>query len=116
ALILGFFLLYVRLEWKEDLHAVFPTLTFFDLAGLASATLAAALVIAAAAKMKSSRLKAYELFKEAVLVQILLVQVFLFYRAQMLAILGLAGNICVLLVLFYMIRQEVSANGGTGAG
>lgn len=116
ALILGFFLLYVRLEWKEDLHAVFPTLTFFDLAGLASATLAAALVIAAAAKMKSNRLKAYELFKEAVLVQILLVQVFLFYRAQMLAILGLAGNICVLLVLFYMIRQEASANNGSGTG
>jgi hypothetical protein len=110
ALALGFFLLYVKLEWKLDLHAIFPTLTFFDLAGLASATLAAVLVIAAAAKMPSSRLKAYQLFKEAVLVQIFLVQVFLFYRAQLLALLGLAGNICVLFVLYYMIRQENAAN------
>jgi hypothetical protein len=116
AIMIGLFLLYIKLEWKEDLHAVFPTLTFFDLAGLASATLAAALVIAAAVKMKSCRLEAYELFKKAVLVQILLVQVFLFYRAQMLAILGLAGNIWVLLVLFYMIRQENAANGQSNAG
>jgi hypothetical protein len=44
-------------------------------------------------------------------VQIFLVQVFLFYRIQFLAILGLAGNICVLFVLYYMIRQEKAANG-----
>jgi hypothetical protein len=61
--------------------------------------------------MRKSRLEAYQLFKNAVLVQIFLVQVFLFYRAQILALLGLAGNICVLLVLYYMIRQEKAANG-----
>lgn len=106
ALGLDLFLLYVKLEWSVDLHTIFPTLSFFDLAGLLSATLAAALVIAAALNMQKSRLKAYELFKDAVLVQIFLVQVFLFYRAQLLALLGLAGNICVLFVLYYMIRQE----------
>ena len=111
ALAMGFFLLYAKLELNVDLHTIFPTLSFFDLAGLLSATLAAALVIAAAIKIKNSRLKAYELFKDAVLVQIFLVQVFLFYRAQFLAILGLAGNICVLFVLYYMIRQEKAANG-----
>ena len=111
ALGLDFFLLYVKLEWREDLHTVFPTLSFFDLAGLLSATLAAALVIAAAIRIRSNRLQSYLLFKDAVLVQIFLVQVFLFYRAQFLAILGLAGNICVLFVLYYMIRQEKAANG-----
>ena len=116
AIALGFFLLYIKLEWREDLHAVFPTLTFFDLAGLASALLAAALVMGAAARMKSSRLDAYQLFRKAVLVQIFLVQVFLFYRAQLLALLGLAGNICVLLVLYYVIRQEGMASGGNGNG
>jgi hypothetical protein len=95
----------------EDLHTVFPTLSFFDLAGLLSATLAAALVFAAAIRIRSNRLQSYLLFKDAVLVQIFLVQVFLFYRAQFLAILGLAGNICVLFVLYYMIRQEKAANG-----
>jgi hypothetical protein len=111
ALGMDFFLLYVKLEWMEDLHTVFPTLSFFDLAGLLSATLAAALVIAAAIRIRRNRMQSYLLFKDAVLVQIFLVQVFLFYRAQFLAILGLAGNICVLFVLYYMIRQEKAANG-----
>ena len=111
ALGLDFFLLYVKLEMMVDLHTIFPTLSLFDLAGLLSATLAAALVFAAVIKIKSSRLQSYLLFKDAVLVQIFLVQVFLFYRAQFLALLGLAGNICVLFVLYYMIRQEKAANG-----
>ncbi|MDD4161540.1 MAG: hypothetical protein PHW87_03580 [Methanothrix sp.] len=111
ALGLDFFLLYVKLKWMMDLHTIFPTLSLFDLVGLLSATLAAALVIAAAIKIESNRMQSYLLFKDAVLVQIFLVQVFLFYRAQFLALLGLAGNICVLFVLDYMIRQEKAANG-----
>ena len=113
ALGLDFFLLYAKLRWRVDLHTIFPTLSFFDLAGLASATLASAFVIYAIIKMRSHRLEAYQLFKHAVLVQIFMVQVFLFYKAQLLALLGLAGNICVLLLLNYMIRQEV--NGERGA-
>ncbi len=108
-LALASFLLYARLEWRADLHTIFPTLSFLDLAGLASATLAAAFVIAGIMKMRSSRLEAFHLFKIAVLIQIFLVQVFLFYKAQFLAVLGLAGDICILTVLYYMIRQEKAA-------
>ncbi len=111
ALALDSFLLYVKLWWRDDLHNVFPLLTFSDLIGLASATLAASIVIAAIMKMRKNRLMGYKLFKDAVLVQIFLVQVFLFYKAQFLAFLGLAGNICVLLVLYYMIQQEKAAQG-----
>jgi hypothetical protein len=110
ALALDILLLYAKLRWRIDLHALFPSMSFIDLAGLASATLAAILVVAAILKLQKDRLKAYQLFKNAVLIQILLVQVFLFYRAQFLALLGLAGNICVLLVLFYMIDQEKDSN------
>lgn len=110
-LALALFLLYAKLRWRVDLHTIFPTLTFSDLAGLASATLAAAFVLAAIMRMRSSRLQAFQLFKNAVLVQIFLFQVFLFYRAQFLAVLGLAGNICVLLVLYYMISQERGTHG-----
>lgn len=116
ALALGLFLLYAKVHWQVDLQSIFPSLSFFDLAGLFSATLAAALVAAAAIKMQSDHLKGYELFKEAVLVQIFLVQVFLFYKVQFLGLLGLAGNILVLLVLQYMIRQEKAAGVGSGAG
>ncbi len=110
ALGLDFFLLYAKLRWRVDLHTIFPTLSFFDLAGLASATLAAALVIYAVILIQSSRLEAYRVFKNAVLVQIFIVQVFLFYKAELLGLLGLAGNICVLLALNYMIRQETNAS------
>jgi len=111
ALALGLFMLYIKLLWREDLHTVFPTLTLSDQIGLVSATLAAAIVIVAVMKMQSSRLQGYRLFKDAVLVQILLVQVFVFYRAQFLAFLGLLGNLCVLMVLHYMIQQEKAEPG-----
>jgi hypothetical protein len=111
ALALDFFMLYVKLFWREDLHAIFPTLTLSDQIGLASATLAAAIVIIAITKLQSSRLEGYLLFKDAVLVQILLVQVFVFYRAQFLAFLGLVGNLGVLMVLNYMIQQEKAEQG-----
>jgi hypothetical protein len=114
ALGLSFFLLYAKLRWRLDLHTIFPTLSFLDLAGLASATLAAALVIYAVTKIRSRRLEAYRFLKNAIMVQIFMVQVFLFYRAQLLALLGLAGNICVLLILNYMIQQEANAGKGVG--
>lgn len=106
ALVLDIAMLYIKLLWRQNLHEVFPTLTVSDQIGLVSATLSAAITILAILKFRDDRLKGYLLFKNAVLVQILLVQVFLFYRAQFLAFLGLLGNLCVLLVLNYMIMQE----------
>jgi hypothetical protein len=106
ALVLDIFMLYIKLLWRQNLHEVFPTLTVSDQIGLVSATLSAAIAIVAILKFRNDRLKGYLLFKNAVLVQILLVQVFVFYRAQFLAVLGLVGNLCVLLVLNYMILQE----------
>jgi hypothetical protein len=109
ALAVDLLLLYAKLRWRIDLNILFPTLSFVDQIGLASATIAALIVIAGVIKMRFSRLEAYRLLKNAVLVQIFLVQVFLFYHAQFLALLGLAGNLCVLLVLYYMINQENAA-------
>ncbi len=106
ALVLDVTMLYIKLLWRQNLHEVFPTLSVSDQIGLVSATLSAAITILAILKFRDDRLKGYLLFKNAVLVQIFLVQVFLFYRAQFLAFLGLLGNLCVLLVLNYMIMQE----------
>lgn len=102
------FLLYAKLMLGASLLEM---LTVSDMAGLASATLAAAFVIAGITRLKRSRPEAFRLFKNGMLIQILLVQVFQFYRTQLLALEGLAGNILVLLVLDYMIRQEISAQG-----
>jgi hypothetical protein len=109
---LDFMLIYLRLNSGKGLDAIFPSLSFFDLAGLAAATLSSTLVIYAILKMKSSRLEAYRIFKNAILVQIFIVQVILFYLTQFIALLGLAGNICILLVLNYMIIQETNSSRG----
>lgn len=103
-------LIYLRLNLERGLHAIFPDLSFFDLAGLGAATLSSAMVIYAIMKMKSSRLEAYRMLKSAILVQIFIVQVILFYWAELPALLGLVGNICVLLVLNYMILQETNGS------
>lgn len=108
-------LLYLKLHWNSDMSAVlpdgFPVQSFSDLAVLASATLAALLVLVGITKIRSNRIAGYQLFRNAILVQIFLSQVFLFYKEQLLALIGLAGNILMLLVLRYMINQEMAAIG-----
>lgn len=107
---LDILLIYIRMNSERGLAIISPSLSFFDLAGLAAATLSSGLVIYAIIKMKSSRLESYRIFKNAILVQIFIVQVILFYLTEFLALLGLAGNICVLLVLNYMIHQETNVS------
>jgi hypothetical protein len=113
ALALDAFLLYAKLHWELNLSAA---VGFADIAELGSATLAAAMFLAGIWMIRRSRRRGYQLFKGAVLIQIFLVQVFLFYDAQLFALLGLAGNICVLLVLNYMISQERAGRGEAQMG
>ncbi|VVB72675.1 Uncharacterised protein [uncultured archaeon] len=113
-LLLLIFVIYAGLGGWTDLEAIFSYISFVDLAGLASATLAAVFAVIGIFKIQSDRLVAYQFFKNAVLIQIFLLQVFLFYIAQLPAILGLAGDICVLLVLHYMIRQEAASREANG--
>ena len=107
-----FLLIYVRLYAEGDLNAIFTNLSFFDMASLAAASLSSIMVIFAIIRMKKSRLEAYRIFKNAILVQIFIVQVIRFYQSELSALLGLAGNICILLVLNYMIIQETNASQG----
>ncbi len=104
-------LVYIKLYWSDHLPPAIPVLSFTDLAGLTSATLAAVMVIAGISRIHSNRLVAYQFFRNGILIQIFLVQVFLFYKEQLTALLGLVVNILVLLVLHYMIRQESAASG-----
>lgn len=108
----GFLLIYVRLYVEGDLNSIFTNLSFFDLASLATASLSSIMVIFAVIRMKKSRLEAYRIFKNAILVQIFIVQVIRFYQSEFSALLGLAGNIGILLVLNYMIIQETNASQG----
>lgn len=53
-----------------------------------------------------SRLRGYYWLQRSVLVSVLLTQVFMFYREQFSAVLGLLINISLLVILDLMIRQE----------
>jgi len=68
--------------------------------------LAAVLVLAGLACLRRERLVAYGYFKNAVLVHIFFVQVFVFFKIELLGLLGLAVNLLTLAVLRYMISNE----------
>jgi hypothetical protein len=85
-----------------------PALSFTEIGGMASDAIAAAFVASGVIKIRSSRLDAYNAFKRAVLVQIFLSQVFVFYKEQFWALVGLSLNILMLLALKYMISQEIT--------
>ena len=53
-----------------------------------------------------SRLRAYAIFRLAILVSIFFTQVFSFYEHQLLALVGLIGDILILIALRYMIEHE----------
>lgn len=80
--------------------------SFSDFAQLSSSTISAVLIIIGIALMRTFRLGAYFMFRRAILVSILLTRVFSFYEYQFFALLGLAGDVIVLIAIRYMIRQE----------
>jgi hypothetical protein len=87
-------------------HRALPTLSFFEWADLISSVVPALLVLVGIARLRRSRLEAYETFKRAVLIIIFVTQFFTFYHQQLLAVIGLFGNIVIWLTLRGMIHQE----------
>lgn len=83
-----------------------PRLNFTQWAEIIFPAISGILVIKGVLTMRSSRLQAYRLFRQSVLVTIFLSQVFYFYSNQLSAMVGLIGNLIILLVLRYMINQE----------
>jgi hypothetical protein len=83
-----------------------------DLSGLEIAQLVASgvsgvfVLLGVARVARGARLAAYQMFERAILVSILLVQVFSFYAEQFAALVELAGNLVLLLLVRSMIRLE----------
>ena len=95
----------------EDLRAIFdgsPTYGEELLIGqVASAIAAGGLVIYGLTKLVDSKLDAFEQFRRATLINIYLTQFFVFIRIQFDALPGLLLNIILLLMINYVIRQEI---------
>ncbi|HUU36680.1 MAG TPA: hypothetical protein VMW46_00570 [Candidatus Desulfaltia sp.] len=82
------------------------TLTFVDWAELASSVISAAFVFLGILFLPRNRLLALGMFERAVLVSIFLTQVFVFYKEQFGALLGLIINLLILAALRFMIEKE----------
>jgi len=88
----------------------FSDISFFEVGELISSAVAGLLVVAGIIQMRRSRLAAYHFFRSAVLVSIFLVNVLLFFREELGALAGLAGNIVLLGILDYVMREEGTIN------
>jgi hypothetical protein len=92
--------------WLTRVAVIDPGLDFLDGAQLVTSLLSGVFVGLGIFALRASRLRAYEMFRRSVLVTIFLTQVFLFYREEFSALLGLLFNILLLLALELMIRRE----------
>jgi len=91
--------------------------TLVDWAQLASALLSALFVALGVYHFRSSRLQGYRMFHRSILVSVFLTQVFMFYRDQWAALVGLTFNLVLLAALNFAIQQEaVRAPARHGAG
>jgi hypothetical protein len=77
-----------------------------DWAQLGSSLLSGVFVALGVVAIRRSRLVAFRMFQRSILVSIFLTQVFIFYREQWSALLGLGFNIAVFLGLRFMIERE----------
>ncbi|HEY2593666.1 MAG TPA: hypothetical protein VGK33_07175 [Chloroflexota bacterium] len=76
-------------------------------ATLVSSSAALACALVGMAFLPRSRLEAYRWFERSVLISVFFTQVFLFWDAQLAALGGLAWYLVLLVVLRYLIRQEM---------
>lgn len=84
----------------------FSSLSFIEGGELLFSAISGLLVLAGIFQMRRSRLAAFQLFRYAVLVSIFLTNVLLFFEEELGALLGLGGNIVLLEILNYIIREE----------
>ncbi len=84
-----------------------PPITLNEFGGAISALIAGAFVALGILKMRHDRLEAYRLFRASILIQIFLVEIFVFLDEEFAGLTKLATDIGVLLVLRYMISQEM---------
>jgi len=90
----------------EHLYQRGINLSFIDIAEFFSSLLSGVFTCIGIIYLRKSRLKAYEMFKWSTLISIFLTQVFLFYKEQFTALIGLAINILILIAIRFMIKRE----------
>jgi len=95
------------------LDLTLPSLSLIDWLHLGFTFLAAAFSIAGILNIRKNRLKAYRLLESSVLIYIFFVHVFNFLEIELYGIFGLAVDLLTLIVLRYMIAQEIKNESGS---
>jgi len=108
------FTVFVGFGWDKLLSIGFferaveraQNLTFADKAEIFSSLLSGVFVFLGVYYIRRSRLSAYRMFERSVLVSILLTYVFIFYKEQFAALIGLSFSLLIWVGLRLMIREE----------
>lgn len=90
----------------QDLSETINHLSFTEVAEILSVSVSGILTFLGIWFLPKSRLKAYRMFERSILVSIFITQVFIFYREQFGALVGLIVNLFILFGLQFMIRRE----------
>ena len=98
----------------DDIKAIFDGTASYGeellIAQIGASLLATGFLIYGLSKLRYSRLEAFHQFKNAALVNIYLTQFFVFIRVQFEALPGFILNLIVLLLIVFVIRQELRLN------
>ena len=111
-----FYIFFIGLGWERILNSSifshmakrFYNISFVDGAEILSSLASGIFVFIGIYYIRKSRLKAYQMFERSILISIFLTQVFIFYKEQFAALIGLSINILFLLVIKFMTEREKS--------
>jgi hypothetical protein len=111
-----FYIFFWGLGWERILNSSifshiakrFYDISFVDWAEILSSLASGIFVFIGIYYIRKSKVTAYQMFERSILISIFLTQVFIFYKEQFAALLGLAINILFFVVIKFMIEREKS--------
>jgi hypothetical protein len=102
----GIVVVSIVVSWAVLVNLKPMPLSIVDIAQFVFPGISGVLIVIGLMTFPGSRLQAYLMFRLAILVSVFFTQVLSFYQFQFLALLGLAGNVLILVALRYMIAHE----------
>ena len=92
----------------QELSDALTQLSFIDVAELTSVLVSGIFTLLGIWFLPKSRIKAYQMFEKSILISIFFTQVFVFYREEFGALVGLTINLIIFSGLQFMIRRETN--------
>jgi hypothetical protein len=99
---------YLSFQIFQNITEKINHISFVEVAEISSVFLSGVFIFMGTWLLPKSRLKAYRMFERSILISIFITQVFIFYKEQFGALIGLTFNLIILVGLKYMIRREIT--------